>query len=136
MIAVIFLRDATDLQAVFAPFGGDDCATAVGACFFEAGRFGDHKSAKRVDHLRQRWLKEFFDFLRNNESGHCANMLTMRRGMGNEAKRKSTEDRARPTERQAGNQGILHLGTRYASVVGAWSHIIASLPGKSGRRRT
>src|ERR1700688_1518160 len=86
MIAAIFLRDATDLQAVFAPFGGDDCATAVGACFFEAGRFGDHKSAKRVDHLRQRWLKEFFDFLRNNESGHCANMLTMRRRMGNEAK--------------------------------------------------
>ena len=112
MIAVIFLRDATDLQAVFAPFGGDDCATAVGACFFEAGRFGDHKSAKRVDHLRQRWLKEFFDFLRNNESGHCANMLTMRRRMGNEAKRKSAEDRARPRGETGGKSGDIAFGAQ------------------------
>ena len=77
MIAAIFLWDLTNLQAMFAPFGGDDSATAVGVGFFEAGRFGDYKTAKGVDHLRQRWLKEVFDFLRDNESGHCANMLTM-----------------------------------------------------------
>ena len=77
MIAAIFLRDAMNLQAMFAPFGSDDAATAVGVGFFEAGRFGDYKTAKGVDHLRQRWLKEVFDFLRDNESGHCANMLTM-----------------------------------------------------------
>jgi hypothetical protein len=27
--------------------------------------------------LRERWLKEVFDFLGDRESGHCANMLTM-----------------------------------------------------------
>jgi hypothetical protein len=36
--------------------------------------------------LRQSWLKEVFDFLGDKESGHCANMLTLRRGMGNEAR--------------------------------------------------
>jgi len=77
MMAAIFLRDALDLHAVFAPFGSDDLATAVGVVFFEAGRFGDYKTAKRVDHLRQCWLKEVFDFLCDQGSGHCANMLTM-----------------------------------------------------------
>jgi hypothetical protein len=99
-----------DLQALFAPFGGDDSATAVSVSFFEAGRFGDYKTAKGVDHLRQCRLKEVFDFLGDNESGHCANMLTMRRPMGNAAQPKSTKDRAGRGDRQAGNQGILHLG--------------------------
>ena len=86
MITAIFLRDETDLQAIFAPFGGDDIATAVGVGFFEAGRFGDYKTAERVDHLREGWLKEVFDFLRGKGSGHCANMLTMRGRMGNAAR--------------------------------------------------
>jgi len=86
MIAAIFLRDETDLQTIFAPFGGDDFATAVGVGFFEAGRFGNYKTAERVDHLREGWLKEVFDFLRGKESGHCANMLTMRGRMGNAAR--------------------------------------------------
>jgi hypothetical protein len=30
-------------------------------------------------------LQEVFDFLRDKGSGHCANMLTMRRRMGNVA---------------------------------------------------
>ena len=77
MIAAIFLRNATNLQAMFVPFGGNDSATAVGAGLFETGRFGDYETAKRVDHLRERWLKEAFDFLGDRESGHCANMLTM-----------------------------------------------------------
>ena len=77
MIAAIFLRNAMDLEAVFAPFGGDDAATAVGVGFFEAGRFGDYKTAERVEHLRPRWFKEVFDFLGDQGSGHCANMLTM-----------------------------------------------------------
>jgi hypothetical protein len=87
MIAANFLWDAMDLQAVFAPFGGDDTATAVSVGFFEAGRFGDYKTAKRGDHLRQRCLKDVFDFLRDQGSGHCANMLTMRGPMGNVSKR-------------------------------------------------
>ena len=37
MIAAIFLRDATNLEAMFAPFRGDDFAAAVSIGFFEAG---------------------------------------------------------------------------------------------------
>jgi hypothetical protein len=95
MIASIFLREAMDLQAMFAPFGGDDAATAVSVGFFEAGGFGDYKTAKCLDHLRQGWLKEVFDFLGDKESGHCANMLTMRRGMGNEARITGLPDRSK-----------------------------------------
>jgi hypothetical protein len=84
MIAAIFLRDAMDLQAIFTPLGGDDSATAVGVGLFEAGRFGDYKTAKRFDHFGEGWLKEVFDFLGDQGSGHCANMLTMRGRMGNE----------------------------------------------------
>ena len=114
MIAADFLWDAMDLQAVLTPFGGDDSATAVGACFFEAGRFGDYETAEGVDHLRQRRLKEVFDFLRDNESGHCANMLTMRRRMGNAARDLGRQDQAKKEpqarERLTGYTGILHLG--------------------------
>jgi hypothetical protein len=80
MIAAMFLRAAMDFQPMFVPFGRDDSAAAVGVGFFEAGGFGDYKTAKGVEHLRQGWLKEVFDFLSDKESGHCANMLTMRRG--------------------------------------------------------
>src|ERR1700686_3846144 len=85
MVTAMFLRKAMNLQAMFAPLGGDDSATAVGAGFFEAGGFGDYKTAKRVEHLGQSWLKEVFDFLGDQGCGHCANMLTMRGRMGNEA---------------------------------------------------
>ena len=76
MIAAIFLQEAMNLEAMFAPFSGDDTATAVGVGFFEAGRFGHYKTAKGVDHWRERWLKEGFDFLGVRGSEHCANMLT------------------------------------------------------------
>jgi hypothetical protein len=102
MIAAIFLRDAMDLQAMFAPLSGDDSATAVGVGFFEAGRFGDYKTAKRVDHLREGWLQEVSDFLRDQGSGHCANMLTMRRPMGNEARDMGLP---RASEKAAGGAG-------------------------------
>jgi hypothetical protein len=57
--------------------------------------------------LRQRRLKEVFDFLRHNECGHCANMLTMRRRMGNEVKPKGGVE---TQERIRWISGILHLG--------------------------
>src|ERR1700693_5761987 len=72
MITAIFLRDETDLQAIFAPFGGDDIATAVGVGFFEAGRFGDYKTAERVDHLREGWVEGSFLFsARQREGALC-----------------------------------------------------------------
>jgi hypothetical protein len=60
--------------------------------------------------LRQRRLKEVFDFLRHNECGHCANMLTMRRRMGNEVKPKSSKGGVETQERIRCISGILHLG--------------------------
>src|ERR1700692_1570633 len=85
MITAIVLRDAANLHTMFAPFGGDDFATAVAVGFFQARRFSDYKTAKRIDHLGNPRLQEVFDFLSDRGSGHCANMLTMRRRMGNEA---------------------------------------------------
>jgi len=43
--------------------------------------------------------------------------------MGNEAKRKSTEDRAAAGRDRREIRGYCIWGTRYASRVGAWSHI-------------
>jgi hypothetical protein len=116
MIAANFLWEAMDLQAVFAPFRGDDAATAVSVGFFEAGRFGDYKTAKRGDHLRQRRLKEVFDFLRDKGSGHCANMLTMRRRMGNAARDIGRQDQAKKAsqvrERLTGYRGDIAFGAQ------------------------
>ena len=113
MIAAMFLRAAMDLQPMFVPFGGDDSAAAVGVGFFEAGGFGDYKTAKGVEHLRQGWLKEVFDFLGGKGSGHCANMLTMRRGMGNEARIAGLPDQSKRSRTLWGDwrdRQILRLG--------------------------
>jgi len=50
MIAAMPLRDALDPQAALAPLGGEQCATAVGGKFFEAGGFREDPAAQRREH--------------------------------------------------------------------------------------
>jgi hypothetical protein len=80
----MFLGDALDLEPATAPFRGDDRGAAVGIAFFEAGGFGEDEAAKSGEHVRQCGSEGAEDFLRENGSGHCGNMLTMTRGAGNE----------------------------------------------------
>jgi len=48
----MFLGDALDLEAAFAPFRGDDGGAAVGVGFFEAGGFGEDEAAQSGEHVR------------------------------------------------------------------------------------
>jgi hypothetical protein len=54
--------------------------------------------------LRKGWLKEVFDFPGDQGSGHCANMLAMRRRMGNEARDMGLP---RASENAAGGAGAI-----------------------------
>ncbi len=73
----MFLWDALNFESLLVPIRADKFATAVGGGFFEAGRFGGDELAEGGDHVRERGFQQLVDFLGEEWSRHCANMLTI-----------------------------------------------------------